>query len=181
MISLFRKSPYRLTYRAENTKKIPRVANTSLGKIFRLVLVEVHQGLKENYERYRFSGKAPPGRYIVLRTRKKNPRAANTSLGKIFRLVLVETVHQGLKKNYERYGFSVKAPLGRYIVLRTRKKNPRVANTTLGKIFRLIRVEKVTQGLKRNYERNRFSGKAPRGRYIGLRTPKKFPESQILR
>ena len=80
-------------------KNITRVANTSLGKIFRLVLVEVvPQGLKKNYERYRFSGKAPPGRYIVLRTRKKNPRVANTSLGKIFRLIRVEKVTLGLKK-----------------------------------------------------------------------------------
>ena len=77
--------------------KIPRVANTSLGKNFRLVLVEkLPQGLKKNYERYRFSGKAPPGRYIVHRTRKKIPTVVNTSLGKMFRLVIVEKLPQGL-------------------------------------------------------------------------------------
>ena len=90
---------------------------------------------------------------------KKNPRIANTSLRKIFRLVLIEEVPQGLKINYERYRFSGKTPTGRYIVLRTRTKNLRVENTSLRKIFRLIRVEKVTQGIKKIMNENAFPEK----------------------
>ena len=63
-------------------------------------------------------------------------------------------------------------PPGRYIGLRTPKKNPRVANALLGKIFRLLLVEKVPQGLKKNYERYRFSGKTPTGRYTVLKMQK---------
>ena len=156
-------------------KNITRVANTLLGKIFRLIRVETtHHDSHKNYERNRFSGKAPQGRYIGLRTPKKIPRVANTSLGKIFRLVLVEKVPQGLKKNYERNRFSGKAPPARYTVVKMQKNITRVANTSLGKIFRFIREEMTHHDLQKNYERNGFSGKAPPGRY-GLRTPKKIP------
>ena len=162
-------------------KKIPRVANTSLGKIFRLVfLEEVPHGLKKNYERYRFSGKTPTGRYTVLKMQNNITRVANTSLGKIFRLLHVEEVPQGLKnfkfiKIYERYRFSGETPTGRYTVLKMPTNITIVANTLLRKIFRLIRVEMTHHELQKNYERNGFSGKAPPSRYIGLRTPKKIP------
>ena len=60
----------------QTRNEIPKVANTSLGKIFRLVLIgTVPPCLEKNYERYRFSGKAPPGPYIVLRTRKKKSQS----------------------------------------------------------------------------------------------------------
>ena len=48
-------------------KNITTLANTSLGKFFRLVLIENDaQVLKKIYEENGLSGKAPPGRYIVL-------------------------------------------------------------------------------------------------------------------
>ena len=54
-------------HRPKREKKIPRAANTSLEKIFRLVLIENDsRGLKKIYEEYRYSGKAPTGRYTVL-------------------------------------------------------------------------------------------------------------------
>ena len=52
----------------------------------------------------------------------------------------------------------------------TRKKIPRAANTSLGKFFRLVLIEKDYQGLKKIYEENGFSGKAPTGRHTVLNT-----------
>ena len=43
------------------------------------------------------------------------------------------------------------------------KKFP-VANTSLGKVFRLVLIENDSRGLKKIYEENPFSGKAHTGR-----------------
>ena len=73
----------------------PRVANPSLRKFFRLVLIEkVHQGLKKmnNIAFPSLQGDMQCSKLEIIL------RVANTSLGQIFRLVLIQKVHQGLKK-----------------------------------------------------------------------------------
>ena len=142
--SAFPKNPYRPIYRAENAEKYYQNRKYFVRKIFSTgTCRRGPPRSKKNYERYRFSGKILTGRYTVLKMQKNITRVANTLLGKNFRLIRVETTHLVSQKNYERNRFSGKAPPGRYIGLRTPKIIPRVANTSLGKIFRLVLVEKV--------------------------------------
>ena len=102
-------------------------------------------------------------------------------LGKIIRLIRVETTTHDSQKNYERNRFSGKAPPSRYIGLRTPKKIPRVANTSLGIIFRLVLVEKVPLGPKNIMNDIAFPEKPLQADISCSRFEKKILESQILR
>ena len=64
-----------------------------------------------------------------------------------------------LNKNYERDRFSRKPTLAQYIVPQAKKKILRLAETSLGEIFRLILVQVDHYGLIKNYEPDRFSRK----------------------
>ena len=61
------------------------------------------------------------------------------------------------------------------------KNITRVANTSLGKIFRLVLEEKVPQGLKKIMNEIAFPEKPLQADISGFELQKKFPESQILR
>ena len=125
MISLFWKSPYKPIHRAPNSKNNSQKHKYFVRKSFSIgTCRKTHPRPKKNNECYRFSGKTPPGRYIVHRTRKTIPRGTNTSLGKIIQLVLVGMVPSCLEKNYECYSFSGKAPSGRYTLTELEKQFP---------------------------------------------------------
>ena len=73
--------------------------------------------------------------------------------------------HYGLNKNYKRDRFSRKPTLAQYTVPQTKKKILRLAETSLGEIFRLILVQVDHYGLNKNYERDSLSRKTTSAQY----------------
>ena len=140
----------------QNLKQILRVGNTLLAKFFRLVFVNrVPQGLKNNYDRNRISGKVPPSRLPCSKLEKKFPVANKYFVRKIFLTVTCRQVTpRPRKKLWTKYLFR-KSPL-RPIYGAVLSKTFLVTNTSLGKIFWLLLVDKVFGGLEKNCERNHF-------------------------
>ena len=66
-------------------------------------------------------------------------------------------------------------------MLRTRKKIPRVENTSIGKIFRLVLVEMLHQGLKKIVNDIALLEKSLQADTPYTELEKQFPEAQILR